>query len=860
LIWQGALVFYFGARDIFFKKHIFGTSFDNIFSNFADSWKKTDFEYYIMQKDFFQKTGLLLLLVFSFVMGMPLVAQNDSVGQRIVIDGEEYFLHVVQPGEGLYSIARRYNVTQQEILEVNPEMGEGLKKGQVIRIPVIKGRNTSHDEIESTGDFILHTVEKGQTVWYISRRYNVDVEDIYRYNPDADQKLIVGSIIKVPEKKQKDVVGDGGHFLHHKVKPGDTLYSLSRRYNIAIEDIIEQNPALRNGILTIGSDVRIPCKEEADSSVQTVEQRTAPKFIEGEKYVYYEIQPGQTLYSISKRYQVALELIQKANPDINTNDLKPGYMLRIPKVRQEPNLVEQKREEQDLFEKHKVRRKETLFSISRRYNVDMETIRKVNPAIDFTNLRRGTELKIPKDQWFIQNYPAFPKEEKQIVSEDSDSSGIGLFLPEEGLCVNDKGIGHSRPVKVALLMPFALDETETVNILQKVKDGDTIPTIRKDRIISRRSRIFAEFYEGVLLALDKLKKENVNVDLLVYDIAPDTEKVKFVLDSNPELKNVDMIIGPARSDDLSVVSEFAMKHEIKLIYPLSNVNPELNSNPYIFQINTPDTLVFDCMTNEIVRQAGDYNILAIVPEPDDEYADEFLERLRKKVFLKEFSQNKSINYKEYKMIGNEDRTNLGALLDPQKKNYVVVPTNNEATISKIVPTLAGIAEQQKINISLFGMTEWLRSQSIDPEDMFTLNAQIFTFFAFDYDSNETRNFIQKYREWYHTEPHAVSSYFQNSSSSSGYSRYGAWGYDVAYYFISAMARRGENFEYCTDPLDVHPVQFNFSFKRISNWGGFYNQGIFLLKFMPEFKVERVPVLSMQPVSRVEDRNEFFENF
>jgi LysM repeat protein/ABC-type branched-subunit amino acid transport system substrate-binding protein len=522
--------------------------------------------------------------------------------------------------------------------------------------------------------------------------------------------------------------------------------------------------------------------------------------------------------------------------------------------------VEQKQEEQDLFEKHKVRRKETLFSISRRYNVDMETIRKVNTEVDFTNLRKGTELRIPNDQWFVQNYPASSDEEKQIVSEDSDSLDIGIFVPEEGLCINDKGIGHSRPIRVALLMPFALDETDAVNIKEKVQGGDTIFSVRKDRIISRRSRIFVEFYEGVLLALDKLKKKNVNVDLFVYDISPDTEKVKLVLDSNPELKNVDMIIGPARSDDLPVVSEFAMKHKIKLIYPLSNVNPELKSNPYIFQINTPDTLVFDRMANEIVHQAGDYNILAIVPESDDEYADVFLEKLRKKVFLREFAHNKDIDYKEYKMIGKEDRTNLEALLDPQKKNYVVVPTNSEAAISKIVPTLAGIAEKQNININLFGMTEWLRAQSIDPEDMFTLNAQIFTFFAFDYDSNETRDFIQKYRNWYHTEPHAVSSYFQNSSSSSGYSRYGAWGYDVTYYFLSAVVRRGESFEYCTDPLDVNPVQFNFSFKRISNWGGFYNEGIFLLKFLPEFKVERVPVLSLQSVAPLEDKNNFLENF
>ncbi|MFW6268414.1 MAG: peptidoglycan-binding protein, partial [Marinilabiliaceae bacterium] len=189
-----------------------------------------------------------------------------------------------------------------------------------------------------------------------------------------------------------------------------------------------------------------------------------------------------------------------------------------------------------------------------------------------------------------------------------------------------------------------------------------------------------------------------------------------------------------------------------------------------------------------------------------------------------------------------------ALLDSDEKNVVVVPTNEEATISKIVPTLSGISRNQDVDISLFGMTEWLRSQSVDPEDMFTLNARIFSLFALDYENSNTQDFLSKYRKWYQTEPHAVSPYFQSSSNSSGYSRYGAWGYDVAGYFISTLAQYGKDFEYCPESVDVEPVQFNFSFTRFSNWGGFYNEGLFLIKFIPDdFKVERVPVFSINPI-------------
>jgi LysM repeat protein len=807
----------------------------------------------------FRKNRVLVILIwlFSTVYTVVPAQTNQARSERkIVIEGKEYYLHVVQAGEGLYALARQYNVSQQEIVEANPELERGLKRDQVLKIPVIQGRNESREEIERSGNFILHTVEKGQTAWFISRKYDVDVKDIFEHNVGAEEQLTVGSIIRVPAKdKDPDTEDpqDEGNFIFHKVQPGNTLYSLARKFNVTVDNIIENNPALKNGTLLPGTMVRIPRTPDSEKQKESLQETTDQELIQSDAFIFHEIKPGQTLYSISRRYQVDLSEVQDANPDVDTDDLIPGYMLRIPREKEGKLTAEsQPQSDKDLFDRHKVRRKETLFSISRQYNVDMETIRKVNPGVDFSNLRKGAELKIPMDQWFVQNLSGI-QDEMEEAETLHDSLKIKPFIPTDRLCENREGIGFSRPAKVAILLPFALDETDEANILEKVQSGDAIRTQRRSPVISRRSRIFAEFYEGTLLALDELKKKNVNVNLSVYDISQNNGNVEMTLNANPELKEVDMIIGPARSDDLAVVSKFSIEHQIKLVYPLSNVNPVLDRNPYVFQVNTPDTLLFDKMTSEIVQQSESHNLLAIIPDGDDAYASAFLDKLRQKVFFNEFALNKEINYREYRMMGKDDLTNLEALLDPLKKNYVVVPTNSEATISKIVPTLAGIAEKGKVKISLFGMTEWLRAQSIEPEDMFTLNTQIFTFFALDYESQQTQRFIEKYRDWYHTEPHAVSSYFQNSSSSSGYSRYGAWGYDVAYYFISALTERGEYFEYCQDPLmEIHPVQFNFSFKRISNWGGFYNDGIFLLKFLPGYKVDRVPVIPFQLVVPIGD--------
>jgi len=813
-----------------------------------------------MIKNFSKPALAFLLTVGVFFFSVFFVhAQEESTRKRIIIDGEEFFLHVVQVGEGFYSIARQYNVSQQEILDANPQLEGGLLKGQILRIPVIEGRNANSKEVESSGNFTLHTVEKGQTVWFISRKYDVDIEDIYKHNPGSRQKLTVGSIIKVPVsgEQEKTQQFDDDNFKLYEIKAGDTLYSLSRRVGTSVNDILQLNPGLRSGVLVVGSVIRIPSGQEPGER-KDLATKDEPGYIEGERYNYHEIKPGQTLYSISRLYQVEVDELRRVNPDINPDDLKPGYMLRIPRSVENRYAEQQEVKDRDMFETHKVRRRETLFSISRRYDVDMEIIRKVNAGVNFSNLRRGTELKIPTDQWFVLNYPGTPEEGRETAESGIDSVKYSGLVPSDSLCINKNNVGSVlRPVRVALLLPFDLDATEKANIVEKVQNGDTIKTVRQNPVLARRSVVFVEFYEGALLALDKLKQENVNVELSVFDIASENLSVKDFLDANErELSKVDMIIGPARSENLKPVSDFALNHQIKLVYPLSNVNPELERNPWLFQINTPDTLVFDKMAAEIVRQSENYNLLAILPEEEDEYASRFIEQLRKKVFFNEFALNKNINYLEYRIVGNEDQTNLEALLDPLKRNYVVVPTNQEATISKIVPTLAGIAETHGVPIHLFGMTEWLRAQSIEPEDMFRLNASIFTFFAFDYDNNQTKRFIEKYRDWYYTEPHAVSPYFQNSSSSPGYSRYGAWGYDVTYYFISALARRGLHFEYCPDPINIQPVQFNFSFKRISNWGGFYNEGIFLLKFLQGYKVKRVPLLTFPSVLPVTAEESF----
>nr|WP_262487144.1 LysM peptidoglycan-binding domain-containing protein [Geofilum rubicundum] len=482
-----------------------------------------------------------------------------------------------------------------------------------------------------------------------------------------------------------------------------------------------------------------------------------------------------------------MDELRSANPGVSQDDLKVGYMLRIPKAEVEVNVAEIEDDYTKLFKTHRVRRRETLYGISREYHVDMEVIKQVNPHINFRDLDRGTRLKIPTDAWFANRT-------NRALAESKDSAD--LVLPEDSsyvvvtTCSRNSELGYREPIRVALMLPF-----DTRQLSVSSFQGDSLQVVREARMASARSRLFTEFYSGVLLALDTLKQRGIDIDLSVYDIAPDTVALKRVL-RDPSLKQAHLIIGPALAHELPLVSAFSREHQIPLVYPLSNTNPELEYNPYLFHINTPDFMVFDKIADEIVRRSAGGQLLVVLPTEAEEQADDFIRLIKQKAGASGFGSQR-VQYREY-TPGNNDLMELQALIATDKPNYVVVPSVRTSDVSRIVPILYGVREKTKANITFFGLSDVLRFQTVDPEQIHALNGTFFRSFGLDYSDRTTQRFIHKYRQWFNTEPHAISPYFQSSDNSSTYSRYGIWGYDVADFFLSAIVEYGEDFDLCLE--------------------------------------------------------------
>ena len=257
--------------------------------------------------------------------------------------------YTVQKGDTLYSIALKYNTTVNEIKSLNNLDSNTLSIGQSLKIPAREQNDENNN---------LYVVQKGDSLYSIANKYNVLVNDLIDANNLASTILNVGQRLIIPAKEEIQGV-------NYTVKPGDTLYSIANRYNISVNDIVKAND-LKSNILSIGQVLLIP-------SIPVNE----------EDYVVYEIQNGDTLYSIARRYNTKVDAIKAYNNLLN-NFLRPGDVIQIPIAPVEMD-----------YNVYTVQKGDTLYSIAKKYDTTIADILAINNNLSAI-LQIGESIKIPK--------------------------------------------------------------------------------------------------------------------------------------------------------------------------------------------------------------------------------------------------------------------------------------------------------------------------------------------------------------------------------------------------------------------------------------------------------------------------------
>ena len=258
-------------------------------------------------------------------------------------------LYTVKRGDTLYSIARTYNTSVQELRRLNGLITDTLTIGQTLRVPNI--------EVPETPDENEYTVVSGDTLSKIANQFNTTVNELITYNNLPTTILSIGQVIKIPTIEPSNVI--------YTVKRGDTLYKIANTYSVSVDDIKRLNN-LTSDTLSIGQQLYIP------------EGNT----IEETDYIVYQVMPNDTLYSIAKRYETTPDAIKEYN-NLTSNFLSIGQILQIP--------TEEITEENIIYT---VKRGDTLYKIANNYGVTVSSIMNLN-NLDSTLLSVGQTLLIP---------------------------------------------------------------------------------------------------------------------------------------------------------------------------------------------------------------------------------------------------------------------------------------------------------------------------------------------------------------------------------------------------------------------------------------------------------------------------------
>lgn len=192
---------------------------------------------------------------------------QDSIGIE-TINGKVFVLHKVTAGETLYGISKRYNVTVEQILEFNATADGGLEIGQVLKVPYIPR------VVKKVTDGTVHRVTEKETLFSISRQYGVTVDELKEWNKLADANLSLGQELIVRKKSQAQTQPTAefrSQKTVHTVVGGETLFSISRQYGITVDQLRSWN-SLADNELKVGQllFVAAPAKNEPTNQVKTV--------------------------------------------------------------------------------------------------------------------------------------------------------------------------------------------------------------------------------------------------------------------------------------------------------------------------------------------------------------------------------------------------------------------------------------------------------------------------------------------------------------------------------------------------------------------------------------------------------------
>lgn len=517
---------------------------------------------------------------------------------------------------------------------------------------------------------------------------------------------------------------------------------------------------------------------------QELKKSTKMQTIEGRRYYMHTVEKGQTLYQIAKTYEVDVNDIILENPEA-IDGIKPGQVLKIlverPKTAETTAVLDTVN-----YLYHKVEQGQTIYAISRLYALTVESINSLNPGVQ-AGIKAGQLVKIPKTPATLDVYNRQPQHAKRPLTAQAGQQPA----PPDTIPLLDSASAFRDVYNVAFFLPFHLETVENIDV-DKIAKGD--------KRFPLKSEVSIEFYHGVRMALDSMKKKGMHINAYFYDV--DDRDSLATLDNilkKPEFKNMHLIIGPLYSANFVKVSRFARDRKIPIVSPFTQQNKILFRNPYVSKPTPAVVTQLEEMGEYIVNKYGGENII-LLSGKDTSFSNPVRNRIKSLLAAKQIAPPDTL--KEVKTVAA-----ISPIISQTKTNIIIVPSNARVYVTDVLSKLNNIAE--KNNVIVFGMPSWNSFDNLDPNYLNNVRFHYVTSQYVNYDDEETKKFILAYRDEYNADP----------------SEYVFQAYDVTHYYLDAMMRHGLNYPFMLEHIPGKGLQTSFEFFHISPDSGYENKAI-----------------------------------
>ena len=515
-------------------------------------------------------------------------------------------------------------------------------------------------------------------------------------------------------------------FTYHTVSKGETSYGIAKKYQIDLNEFFNYNPSASNG-LSKGDTLKIPIKtfvnqtidNEIDSSIKI-----------------HKVMPGETLWSIAKIYGIRLPTI-KAYNKLSTNELSESQLLLIPNIQSDTsNMVQPlfKHVDHPMLKKcdtliiHKVKKKETLYSISKKYTVGLDQIIKNNPILNEFGLKKDQELKI-----ILRIKDCI----EDSVENQNDS--LDLFLGS---------IYDQKTLRISLVLPFFTNKSDSIIVNCPENTNCTIDKISENSF---------QIYNGVKIALRDLKELGYNLELNVFDSKYDTNTIKEIF-QDTLFKSSNLIIGPLYSKNIKMMRVFSKNSHIPMISPYNIPSQALFNYPDLFKIQPSRSTQSKEMAIYIKNSKDDYNILLLSDVEDNKskvYGNIFSDAFNDTIYLIKDSLKEVDSILPTLLKRGDDWSHLLDKLSKKKSNLIIITSNQVPFLTyafnKIIE-FSNSQEHYKSDFEIFGFEDIYRIKTIDVIYKNKFNLHFVSKGIPDLNSNRISEFKDKYRDFLSAEP------------------------------------------------------------------------------------------------------------